>query len=228
MPAQEETITQAGGALDAEDVTLSSNTVADREDNVIEFRCPRKFDHIEYAAESDPVRFVPRTVQEVSGTANDDTVVALNNDIQPVHGEEAIEDQDYPVARAYNVTQDTEVDIVDADYAANTVTLGTDPADGDTVKVWPILAEGTLRIEGFNQFDQSEGVLFQWGFPLRRFHDFQQNKRGTEINLHGRARWFENESLAFRVESPHPVVWEDADYPDAYVSTFQVDVSIGY
>jgi len=175
------------------------------------------------------VRFVPRTRQTVTGSTGDDTVVALDNDIQPIAGEETIDDADYPVAVAYNVTQGAQVEIVDVNYATNEVTLGTDPADGDEVKVWPILADGTLKAEGFNTFDQSAGVLFQWGYPLRRFHDMEQNRRGREVNLHGRAKWKRDETLAFRIDSPHAIVWEDDDYPaGAYVSTFEVDVEIGY
>ena len=56
----------------------------------------------------------------------------------------------------------------------------------------------------------------------------EQEKAGTEINLNGRVRWDRNETVEVMINSPHDVVWEDAQYPDAYVSAFEQDVEITF
>lgn len=225
---QRYTITHLGNVLGDDMVTLSQNQVSpQRESAIIEFECPRKFERIEFVGSRDPTRFVPRTMQSITGTANDDTVVDLNNDIQPVSGETDIDDQDYPVCVAYNVTQDTQVDIVDVDYATNSVTLGSDPADGDTVKLYPIIADGSIQMEGVNQFNQVVGSVDNWPTPIYRFHDFKQAKRGTEVNLDGAADWSRYEKLRITLDSPTQLVWEDDHYPlGQYVSTIEQDVEI--
>lgn len=225
---QEYTISHTGGLLGDSMVTLAQNQVApQRETSIITFEVPRKFSEIEYVGQRDATRFVPRTTEEVTGSANDDTVVNLQANIQPIAGEEELDDQDYPVCVAYNVTQGTEVEIVDVDYAADTVTLGTDPADGDTVKVWPIMGDGEVQFRLVNQFGQEEGRVYPWATPLYRWHDFPQLKRGREINLHGSVTWQENETVEVLLDAPQAITWEDPDYPlGQYVSTFEQDVEI--
>lgn len=225
---QQYTVSHTGGVLGSSYVTRDSNqTAPQRETAVLSFECPRKFDEINYVGSRDATRFVPRTTESITGSANDDTVVDLTANIQPVAGEEAIDQQDYPVAVAYNVTQGAEVDVVDADYAADTVTLGTDPADGDEVKVWPIMSDGDVQFRLINQFNQEEGRVYPWSTPLYRWHDFPQLKRGREINLHGSATWGENETLEILLDAPQALTWEDADYPRGqYVTTLEQDVEI--
>jgi len=128
---QRYTLSHTGSVLGDSLVTIEQNQVApQRETSVIAFECPRKFDSIQYVGQRDSTRFVPRTVQVVNGTVNDDTQVDLNVNVQPVAGEEALDDQDYPAVVAYNVTQGAEVDVESVDYNADTVTLASDPADG--------------------------------------------------------------------------------------------------
>jgi hypothetical protein len=206
---------------------FENQTAPQRETEILDFECPKKFEHVEYVGRRDATRFVPRAVESITGSTGDDTVVSLTNDIQPIAGETEIVDQDYPVAVAVNVDTGTQYDVVDVDYAANEVTLGTDPADTETVKVYPIITEGTLKFQGVNQFDQVEGPVQEWTTPLYRFHDMKQNKRGTEVNLDGRIQWERYESMQVMVDSPRTVVWTDPDYPEgAYVSTFEQDVQI--
>lgn len=225
---QEYTITHTGSVLGDSEVTLAANQVSpQRETAVISFECPRKFERIEYAGQRDSTRWIPRTTETLSGTANDDTVVDIEANIQPIAGEEKLDEQDYPVCVAYNVTQGVEVDIVDADYAANTVTLGTDPADGDSVKLFPIMGDGDVQFRLVNQFNQEEGRVYPWSTPLYRWHDFPQLKRGREINLHGGVTWEENEVVEVLLDAPQAITWQDPDYPGGeYVSTFEQDVEI--
>jgi hypothetical protein len=158
--------------------------------------------------------------------------VALSTDFIPVTGEPDVADADYPPVEAVNVTQGTTLDPVDdltLDYAANEVTVAESAvADGDTVKFFPIITEGTLKFHAINALGQREGAVYPWGFPLYRWHDMPQDKRGTEITLAGRLAFDRNESMQVMIDSPRQVVWEDADHPDAYVSTFEQDVEITF
>jgi len=225
---QEYTIGHTGGVLGSDYVTLSQNqTSPQRPTAVISFEVPRKYEGINYVGRRDATRFVPRTMETLTGSANDDTVVSLEADIQPIAGETDMADQDYPVCVAFNVTQNTEVDISDVDYATNEVTLATDPADRDEVKLYPIISEGTVQYQGRNQFDQVEGPVYNWPTPMYRFHDFKQLQAGREVNLHGSVDWTRYERVELLVDSPRQVVWEDNDYPRGeYVSTLQQDVEI--
>lgn len=241
MPTQNYTISHTGSVLGDDAVTRAENqTSPQRETPVLSFECPDNFDSIQYVGRRDATRFIPRTMQSAtvadddnSGTLEDgELTISLDATIQPVTGETAIDEQPYPVVEAVNVTQGTELDPetdLDVDYAANTVTIHSDVvADGDTVKVYPILADGTLKLYTANALGQTEGPVYPWDFPLRRFHDMKQDKRGTEINLHGSATVETFDEIEVHVDSPHPVVWEDADYPGAYVSEFEQDVAISF
>lgn len=225
---QTDTLTQAGGAVDAENVTLETNQTSpqQREDAVVSFDCPRRFEYLNYVASRDAVRFIPRAKETFSGDGAK-TTFDLAGDVQPIAGERELDEQDYPVVVA--AVGGVEAEIESVDYAANTVTLASAPEAGDgNVALFPVICEGDLKIEGFNRLGQSQGVLYDFGFPVRRFHDTQQNRRGREINLHGSARWSENETLSFKLDSPRAIVWEDPDFPTgAYASTFELDVEIG-
>lgn len=224
---QRRTLTNQGGAIEEEFVTLETNQIDPQMDTpVITFECPKSYSWIHFNGSNHPTRFVPRRVQEVSGTANDDTVVALDNDIFPIAGEPKIEDQEFPVVVAADA-DGNEVEIENVDYATNEVTLAQDPADGATWYVYPVVTEGTLNVRGLNQFDQKQGTLSEWGKPLYRFSDFPQLKRGTKINLDGEVRWTHNERIQFIVDSPYEIAWTHAAYPNgAYVSEFEQDVDI--
>ena len=225
---QEYTLSHTGSTLGESYVTTQPNqTGPQRETAIITFECPRKFAAIEYVGQRDATRFVPRTTESITGSANDDTVVDLEANIQPVAGEEALDDQDYPVVVAYNVTTGTHYEIADVDYATDQVTLGTDPADGDEVKLWPIMGDGDVQFRLVNQFAQEEGRVYPWATPLYRWHDFPQLKRGREINLHGSVTWEENETVEVLLDAPQAITWEDPDYPEGqFVSTFEQDVEI--
>jgi len=230
MPSQTQqyTISHTGGVLGTSEVTRNQNQVSpQRETAILSFECPRNFSSINYVGQRDATRFVPRTTETVTGTAGDDTQVSLNANIQPIAGEERLADQNYPVAVAYNITQSTEYDITDVDYATDTVTLGTNPSDGDTVKVWPIMGDGDVQFRLINQLGQEEGRVYPWATPLYRWHDFPQLKRGREINLRGSATWSENEVLEILLDAPQEITWTDSDYPRGeYVSTLEQDVEI--
>lgn len=209
--------------------SLRQNT-PDVNSPILTWTCPRKFESIRYAGGRHRTKFVPRYKETITGTASDDTVVSLAGDIQPITGETEVEDQPYPPVVAYNVTSDTDyTDDLTYNYAQNEVTLPSDPADGDTVALYPILTEGTVQYRGLDQFDHEVAPLDEWSTPVHVFHDFDQNKNESEIHLIGAAQWSESETLGLYLDSPRQIVWEDADYPrGAFVSQIEqrVDVSV--
>lgn len=208
--------------------TLSQNT-ASTNSPVLQWACPRKYKHIRYAGGRHRTKFIPRYMESITGTTGDDTTVSLSGDIQPVTGESDVADMPYDPVVAYNVDQATEVSISSYDFAANEVTLASDPADTETVKLYPIITEGTVQYRGLDQFDHEIAPLDEWSTPVHVFHDFDQNKNESEIHLIGAAQWAENETLALYMDSPRQIVWQDSDYPRGqYVSTIEqrVDVTV--
>lgn len=193
---------------------------------ILAWTCPDKFSRIDWVGRNHPVKFRPRTVETLTGTANDDTVVSLNSNIVPVAGETRLAEQPYPVARAYNVTQGAEVDIVDVDYPANEVTLASDPADGDNVKIYPVVTEGRLLFKGYDQFGHQIGVNERWATPLETWHSMDQRDPDTSVHLGGEVHFQPSEVLSVEVESPRDIVWDDADYPGAFVSELSVEVDV--
>jgi hypothetical protein len=222
------TLTQRGRevAYNGEDnVETKQNSVGQRT-RVLAWECPDKFSRIDWVGDQHPTRFRPRTVETLTGTTNDDTVVSLNSNIIPVAGEYELSDQPYPVVRAVNATQGTEVEVADVDYPANEVTLASDPADGDNVKLYPIVAEGTVLLKGYDQFGHQIGVNERWATPLETFHSMDQRDPDTTVSLGGEVHFGPSQKLSVEVESPRNIVWEDADYPGAFVSEIAFDVAV--
>jgi hypothetical protein len=215
------------------EVAYNGNANLDRSSNqtgvlsrILAWTCPEKFQRIDWVGRRHPMKFRPRDVETLTGTTNDDTVVTLTNNIIPVAGERDLDDQPYSVCRAYNVTQGTEIDVVDVDYAANEVTLGSDPADGDNVKLYPIVTEGTVILKGYDQFGHQIGVNERWRTPLETFHSMDQRDPDTAVHLGGEVHFQPSETLSVEVETPRTIVWEDADYPGSYVSTLSLDAEV--
>ncbi len=209
-------------------VSLTQNA-AGRNSPVIEWTMPRKYRRVVFAGGKHWTKAELRTVETVSGTSNDDTVQTTATNLVPISGEGDLADQPYPTVVAYNVTTNTEYDVVNVDYEANEVTLGTDPSDGDTVKLYPVMSEGVAQYRGIDAFEHQVGPLDEWGVPLHVFADFDQDKNQTQIHMVGAAEFETDEALALYVDAPQQVVWEDADYPRGeYVSTIEqrVDVEV--
>lgn len=221
-------ITHTGSDVGADNVTLTSNT-PDREDPVIEWECPRKYDLMTYQGGRHLTKFVPRCKESITGSGDDDTEVELDANIVPVAGETDSDDWPYPPVVAYNVTQGERIDLDDIHYGSNTVTLASDPNDGDDVALFPVMADGVVKYVGHDQFGNRVGSLDTYGIPLHVFHDFEHDRNETQIHLTGAVSWEEAESLALYVDSPDQIVWADDDYPlGSYASTIEqrVDVDV--
>jgi hypothetical protein len=233
MPTQDRTISHAGSTLteggSQNAVTLDSNQVTpeQRETEIATFECPENFDAISFVASRDPVRFQPRTVVEVSGSADGSTsTFSVPQNLQPVNGEKEIDEQQYAVVEA--AVNGSFVEVESVDYATGDVTLASDPGSSDEVYLFPIVSTGTIKMFGENTLGQNTKPMFPYGFPLYRFHDMKQNKRGQEIHLAGAITWKRNESLVIVADSPHPIRWEHTEYPGAFVSELELDVQITF
>lgn len=237
--AEEYTVSHTGSVLGGDMVRLSQNqTDPDpRRTPILELECPDKFEALEYVGPEHPVRFEPRTMETATiGDADGDgalqegeRTVALEANVQPIAGETELAEQTYAAVEAVNVTQDAEIDASDleVDYNTNEVVIAESAvADGDDVKLYPVLTEGSVKWGGKNALGQDEGTLYPWGFPVFRFHDMEQNRAGREITMQGTAEWSHNEHVELRLESARQIVWEDADYPGAYVSEIEIDLRI--
>lgn len=228
MPAdriQENTLSHTASTFGEEYVDLLTNQSEPVERSpVISFEGPPEYENTRYVGRQHNTFFVPRTVEE--HTADNSGSLTVNSAIQPIAGETDLERQDYPVAVLVNVTDGgTVVDITDVDYATNTLHFAAQD-NGDTLKAYPIITEGVCQYQGVNQFGQIEGTLDKWSVPLYRFHDMEQDKRGTRVNLQGAIDFSRSERFELLVESPHTVVWEDEHYPDAFVSRYEQKVEI--
>lgn len=225
--ADRRTITHRGTEVGEDNVALKQN-VPDQYTPILEWTTPRKYQHFDYAAGLHPTKAELRTVEthEADGT----TTLALNTNLTPVAGEMDLDDQPYHVVRVVDTTAGEEVGVVhDAvDYAGNTVELETAPASGNSLKAYPVISDGLIQYRAINQFDHEIASLDDWGTALHAFNDHDQLKGDSHVHLVGRGRFEENERLAAFIKSPSEVVWEDADYPDSFVSSFQqkVDVTI--
>lgn len=226
---QEQTLTHQGGAFGSSNVERMNNQVSPVDKSpVIAFEGPQEYQRTLYVGRAHQTNFIPRTVESKDYSGNATFTVASR--IQPVAGEPDMADQPYPAVEAATVTGDNttnELEITNVDYAANTVTVDdTNLAAGDTLKLYPIVTEGTAQYRGVNQFGQVEGPADRWETPLYTWHDMEQDKRGTRVHLQGRIEFQRNERFELVVESPHQIVWEDADYPSAYVSLFEQKVEV--
>ena len=236
---QTRTISHTGSELGSDMVDLTQNQVSpQRESAIASFECPRKFESITYAGRKHYTKAELRGMEsftvsddDASGTLEEgERTLALSTNLRPVAGEEALDDQPFESVQAVNVTQSAAIENADltVDYAANEVVVAESAvADGDEIKVYPVINEGSLKIQGVNQFGQVEGPADKWSIPLYRFSDFDQDQRGREINLQGRIKWSRYESIEYVVDSPRQVVWTDADYPHgSYVSHLEQRVDI--
>lgn len=222
------TFNHRGTEVGSGNVTLSQNA-AGRLDEILSWTIPKKYKMMVMAGGKHFTKAELRTVESFTGTAGDDTVQSLSANLVAISGESDLDEQPFPVAVAYNVTTGTEYDIVEVDYEGDEVTLGTDPADGDTVKIWPVISEGVVQYRGKNAFGHQVGPLDEWGVPAHVFADFDQENNRTQIFLPGAARFERDEELVLFYEGPQQIVWEDADYPRGqYVSKLEqrVDVQV--
>lgn len=222
------TLSHRGSEVGSENVALSQNS-PDTYTEVISWECPRKFEVIDYAGGIHPTYAELRYLETFSGDGTT-TTFALTGDVIAVAGEELLEDQPFDSIVAYDTAGGAELTVDSINYAADEVTFTSAPATGtDNVKIWPVLAEGTAKYVGIDQFNHEIGSLDDWGTAIHTFADHDQLKSTSTIHLTGRASWSENETLALHVDSPRQVVWTDADFPRGeYVSQFRqkVDVSV--
>ncbi|RLM47462.1 hypothetical protein DVK00_02845 [Haloarcula sp. Atlit-47R] len=216
-------LTQTG---DTADVSLTQNA-SGAESEAAVWTVPERHDNIAYRGDQHQIRGRFRAKETFAGAGA--ATLSLSTDIQAIAGEEAIEDQPYPVAVAVDTTAGSEVAIESVDYAANEVTIASaDFTGGNDYAVYPVIVDGTFKVEGRSQFDDREGTLTDFGVGLRNFADVDQQSKRNAVRLNGAISAGPNEKIAFLVESDAQVVWDDADYPGAYASTIELECTVTY
>lgn len=218
------TFAHTGTEVGTDNVELLSN-VAGREDAVLRWTIPKKFRRAGYAAGKHHTRAELRHRVDIAGQNGTSVDLSGQANLTTIAGEVNIDEQPFPVVRVVNVTTGNELSVNDVDYSANTVELASDPG-GDDIAVYPVINDGYVKYVAENQFDQRVGPLDPWGIPLHVFNDFRQDKNDTRIHLVGAAAFKREESLVLVVDSPYSIVWEDSDYPESYVSTWQQRVDV--
>jgi hypothetical protein len=249
---QQRTISHTGDVLEEDNVLLRRNKPADEGvatdggtqaaatsptansgEPIIGFQCPRKFESIRYNAAKHWTKLVLRTKTVSTSDDRDDTTVSTRTNLTPIAGEEEPDEQPFPVVRAVEKLREDgsgsgplseEIEVTDVDYAANEVTLARNP-DSD-VFLYSVMSRGAVKYQGVNQLDQVEGPVSKWSTPLYRWSDFDQDKRGTEINLDGSVKWTRNERIQLLLTAPDQVIWEDSHYPESYVSKVEQLVEV--
>lgn len=221
-------LTHTGTELGADNVVLNENATG-REDRIISWECPRKYEAITYSAGRHITKFIPRTRKSASGDGSQTTFDTQAN-IQPPAGEPQMADMPYPPVVAYDTAAGAKLTVADYDFDGNTVTFESAPTSGSSnVLMWPVVTEGVIKFQGYDQFDNAVAALDQWGIPIRVFNDFDQERNITQIHLTGAATWEESEKLVLSYKGPHTIAWQDADYPEGeYASTIEqrVDVDV--
>lgn len=222
------TLVHTGNEVGSSNVTRSQNA-PDSYTKILEWVCPDKYDQIDYAAGVHPTRAELRSKQTADGDGSTGPF-AIGANVVPVAGEEAIDDQRFPVLVAYDSDASSQLTVADVDYAANEVTFENAPNNASSnIEMWPVMADGKIQYRAIDQFDHEVGALDHWGTPLHVFSDHDVNKNDSQIHLVGRMSFAENETLGIYVDAPEQIVWSDGNYPEgSYVSEYsqKVDVSV--
>lgn len=221
-------LTHTGSEVGESNVERQTNE-PNREDEVLAWTCPRKFDSIVYSAGDHITKFQPRYRENADGDGSQ-TTFQVSGRIMPPNGETYIPNMAYQPVVAIDNTDGSQLEVESYNFDTNEVTFKSAPASGTgNVVMWPILTDGIVKYIGHDQFDNSVAALDTWGIPLHVFNDFNQSKNMTQIHLTGAATWEESERLVVYIESPFSIVWEDAEFPNGqYASTIEqrVDVNV--
>lgn len=215
-----------GTQVGSSNVTLAQNDTG-RLDSVVEWTIPKKYRMVGISGGKHWTKAELRSKETFDGDGST-TTFSLSEDLVAIAGEPQLEDQPFPVVVAYDTDASSQLTVSDVDYSANEVTFASAPNTGtDNVAVWPIMGEGVVQYRGLDAFDNLTGPLENWGVPIHVFADNDQNKNTMQVHLPGAARFEREEVLAFNIDAPRQVVWEDADYPEGdYVSTIEQRVDV--
>lgn len=219
------TLAHTGADVGDSNVSRLTNTTGSLTP-ILKWTVPKKYRQLVYAGGKHVTKAELRTREDFPSHSG--TTLSISALLQPIAGEPQLDEQPYPTVVVANTTTGNELTVDSIDYAANEITLATDPS-GDDVAVWTAISEGTIKYVAENQFDQQVGPLDKFGVPLHVFNDFKQDRNQTQIHLIGSAQFRREEKLVAVVDSPQEVKWEDSDYPRGqYASRYEqeVDVSV--
>lgn len=215
-----------GTELGDSQVSLMQNATG-REDDILQWECPRKYSRITYSAGAHYTKFTPRGLETFDGDGST-TTFSLTANIDPPAGETNLQEMQYQPVVAYDTAGSTQIEVDSYDFATNEVTLASAPDSGtENVKLWFVITEGTIKYVGQDQFGHRVAALDKWGIPIRVFNDFNTAQNMTQVHLTGAIDFEESEKLAVVLDGPRQIVWEDADYPEGdYVSAIEQRVDI--
>lgn len=215
-----------GTELGADQVTLSQNETG-REDDILQWECPRKYSQITYSAGQHYTKFTPRGLEELDGDGSS-TTFSLTANIDPPAGETNIDDMVYQPVVAYDSAAASQLTVASYDFDVDEVTFESAPNSGTgNVQVFFVITEGTIKYVGEDQFGHRVAALDRWGIPIRVFNDFNTDKNMTQVHLTGAVDWEESEILAIALDGPRQIVWDHANYPEGdYVSKIEQRVDI--
>lgn len=221
-------LTQVGNEVGADNVVLTEN-VADREDAVLTWECPRKYSAITYAAGRHTTQFTPRYKESQDGDGAT-TTFSLEGNIAAPAGETNLAEMQYQPVVAYDDVAGAQLEVESYNFNTNTVTFVSAPDTGvENVHLFPVITEGYIKFVGHDQFDHRIAALDEWGIPLHVFNDFNSHQNMTKIHLTGAVSFEESEKLALYIKSPRVICWEDDDFPEGrFVSVIEqrVDVDV--
>lgn len=217
-----------GTDVGEDNVSVMQNDTG-RLDAIIEWTIPKKYRTVALSGGRHWTKAQFRSRESFDGDGDEDTFT-LEEDLVAIAGEEELDEQPYPVVVAYDSDAGEQLTVEDVDYAANEVTFESAPNDADdNVIVWPVMGEGAVQYRGLDAFGNLVGPHENWTVPIHVFADKNQDRNILQIHLPGSARYERAEKLAFYVDAPREVVWEDDDYPEGqWVSSIeqQVDVEL--
>ncbi len=218
----ERLLTETG---DIANVNLQQNVTGER-DYVAQWTVPKEYSQLVLATSIHETKFIPRT-KESGLTVQDDNgdlYVSVSGDLNPIAGEEALEDQDFPVAYVH---EGGEVGITRVDYAQDRIYLdGNDTTAGNTADAFYVITDGSVYLRVKDVFENVGDVLDRFGMPVRVFSELEQNSRSNRPHLSGRATLSSSETLELLLESDQQIVWQDPDYPSDYVSQISQRVEL--
>lgn len=230
MPSniQRRTLDHVGNEVGADNVS--------RDAAGIEWTAPRKYDSVMFNGQRHVTRLTLRykNASEVQDGTTDETF-GLTSGFYPVNGETALDDQPEGREAVVAVNQTTGNAIpqsaITPDYANDRVTIASSEiSTGDFVFMFPLLQEGSVQVEGINQFGQSEGVANRFGVNLAEWSDVNTNEDGREVRMSGAVKLARDETMRIDVDSPETIAWTDGAYESAfgeqYISTVSQKVDV--
>lgn len=228
MTDTEKAISHTGQDVGDSNVSLTGN-LPNTDSPIATWTVPDNYDSITYNGSEHNIYARLRSKETFTGTTGDDTAYSTDADLVAPGGEIRGSEMPYDPVKVYNVTQGKEIIVNGYDFQRDEVLLGSDPADGDEVAVFPVVSSGSYKMEARDLFDNRAGTGTRFGQTLRNFVETKQTKDGQKVRYPAEVTVETGESIAVNVDCPHQVVWSDPDYVwDDTASKLELDVTVSH